>query len=231
MVLEADVGPPKKAVPTKACRLALRRLQVQRAALKGRPLQTSAELYGGRVVDATPLGEPTNGRAACRNRIRRVAVIVRAYDPREFATLYKLDQSCFPPGIAYSRMMLNYFLKQPAAECLVAADGSRIVGFILTEENPPLAHIITLDVAESHRRQRVGTTLLVESERNLALRGVRTILLETAIDNAAGIAFWQHHGYRIEATLKRYHLGRIDAYEMRKIFSTGAHRQPAPKET
>jgi len=163
--------------------------------------------------------------------MRGVAVAIRAYDPREFSALHKLDQACFPPGIAYSRMMLNYFLKQPAAECLIAADGAHIVGFILTEENPPLAHVITLDVAESHRRQRVGTTLLGESERNLVLRGVRTILLETAIDNTAGIAFWHQHGYRIEATLKRYYLGRLDAYEMRKILPDGPSGKPAPKES
>jgi len=42
-------------------------------------------------------------------------------------------------------------------------------------------------------------------------------LLETATDNEPGVAFWQRHGYRIEATLKRYYLGRMDAYEMRKI--------------
>jgi len=54
-------------------------------------------------------------------------------------------------------------------------------------------------------------------ESNLAARGVRSILLETAIDNEAAVAFWQRHGYRIEAVLKRYYLGRLDAYEMRKI--------------
>jgi len=54
------------------------------------------------------------------------------------------------------------------------------------------------------------------------LRGVRHILLETATDNDAGIAFWQRHGYRIEATLKRYYLGRLDAYEMRKILPATA---------
>jgi len=153
---------------------------------------------------------------------------VRAYDPKEFTALHKLDQACFPPGVAYSRMMLNYFLKQPGAECLVAADGAHIAGFILTEENPPLGHIITLDVAEKYRRQGLGTTLLSESERNLALRGVRTILLETAIDNAVGIAFWQRHGYRIEATLKRYYLGRLDAYEMRKILAIAAAKNGPP---
>jgi len=112
--------------------------------------------------------------------------------------------------------MLRYFLKLPSADGTVAEDGGKIVGFILTEENPPLAHVITLDVAESHRRQGVGTALLAESERNLALRGVRTILLETATENEAAVAFWQRHGYRIEATLKRYYLRKMDAYECGK---------------
>jgi ribosomal protein S18 acetylase RimI-like enzyme len=94
---------------------------------------------------------------------------------------------------------------------------THIAGFILTEENPPLAHVITLDVAEKLRRRGIGSLLLAESERNLGLRGVRHIPLETATDNDTAIAFWQRHGYRIEATLKRYYLGRIDAYEMRKL--------------
>jgi ribosomal-protein-alanine N-acetyltransferase len=160
-----------------------------------------------------------------------MAMVVRSYEPREFAALHKLDLACFPPGISYSKMMLRYFLQLPSAECLVAADDSRIAGFILTKENPPLGHIVTLDVAESHRRRGVGTILLAESERNLALRGVRTILLETAIDNAPAIAFWQRHGYRIEATLQRYYAGGLDAYEMRKFLATSASTRPAPKET
>ena len=162
--------------------------------------------------------------------MRGMPVALRSYDPKDFSTLHKLDQACFAPGIAYSKMMLNYFLKQPSAECLLATEDSRVAGFILTESHPPLAHIITLDVAETCRRRGVGSLLLGESERNMAFRGVRTILLETAIDNAGGIAFWQRHGYRIEATLKRYYLGRLDAYEMRKILGPGA-RNPAKKET
>jgi ribosomal-protein-alanine N-acetyltransferase len=160
-----------------------------------------------------------------------MAVTIRSHEPREFAALHKLDVACFPPGIAYSKMMLRYFLQLPAAECLVAVEDSRIAGFILTKENLPLGHIVTLDVAEEHRRQGVGSLLLTESERNLAFRGVRTILLETAIDNATAIAFWQRHGYRIEATLQRYYLGRLDAYEMRKKLSSGATGTPAQKET
>ena len=151
-------------------------------------------------------------------------VTLRSYDPHDFASLHRLDQNCFPAGISYSKTMLRYFLKLPSADCLVATEGSRILGFILTEENPPLAHIITLDVAETHRRRGAGSLLLAESEGNLALRGVRTILLETATENEVAIAFWRRHGYRIEAVLKRYYLGRQDAYEMRKILPAPALR-------
>jgi ribosomal-protein-alanine N-acetyltransferase len=153
--------------------------------------------------------------------------MLRSYEPRDFAALHRLDQSCFPAGISYSKTTLHYFLTISSADCVVAADAARIAGFILTEENPPLAHIITLDVAETHRRHGVGSALLVESEKNLALRGVRSILLETAIDNEGAVAFWKRHGYRIEAVLKRYYLGRLDAYEMRKIFQATGKSAPA----
>jgi len=157
-------------------------------------------------------------------------VTLRAHEPRDFSALWRLDQRCFPEGIAYSKTMLKYFLKLPSADGTVAEDSGKIVGFILTEENPPLAHVITLDVAESHRRQGVGSALLAESERNLSLRGVRTVLLETSTENEAAVAFWQKHGYRIEATLRRYYLRRIDAYEMRKILPGAAPAKPAKKE-
>jgi ribosomal-protein-alanine N-acetyltransferase len=160
-----------------------------------------------------------------------MTVSLRSFEPHDFAALHRLDQSCFPAGISYSKTTLHYFLTIASADCIVAVDGTRIAGFVLTEENPPLAHIITLDVAEGYRRQGVGSALLTESEKNLSLRGVRSILLETAIDNEAAVAFWKRHGYRIEAVLKRYYLRRLDAYEMRKKFSVTGTSAPAQKET
>ena len=145
-----------------------------------------------------------------------MAITIRQYEARDFGALYKLDQACFPPGISYSKFSLQYFLNLPAADCLVAEEGRKLAGFILAEANPPLAHIITLDVAEQHRRKGVGTALLTEIEKHLQYHGVHSVLLETAVDNQHGIAFWQHHGYRTEAVLKRYYLGRVDAFEMRK---------------
>ncbi len=158
-------------------------------------------------------------------------VQLRAYEPGDFAKLYALDQRCFAPGIAYSQRMLRYFLSMPQGSCTVAENNGDIAGFIITEEDPPRAHILTLDVAEPHRRSGIGNQLLTRGEQQLESRGVTEIFLETSIENAAGVAFWQRHGYRTVAILKRYYLGRVDAYEMRKILPGASTANPAQKET
>lgn len=147
-------------------------------------------------------------------------VKIRQYEARDFGALYKLDQACFPPGISYSKFSLQYFISLPGADCMVAEDGKATAGFILAETHPPLAHIITLDVAASYRRAGLGSQLLAEMEKHFWYKEVKSVLLETAVDNESGIAFWQHHGYRTEAVLKRYYLGRVDAFEMRKKLVT-----------
>jgi len=143
-------------------------------------------------------------------------VLLRAYQPDDFDALYKLDQSCFPRGIAYSKTTLRYFLSLASAECLLAVEDEDVAGFIFSEVDGPLAHIITLDVAESHRRSGVGSLLLNAAETNLSAQGVRTVFLETAVNNHAAVNFWSLHGYIKKGILKRYYLKRIDGYEMRK---------------
>ena len=103
----------------------------------------------------------------------------------------------------------------------MAVEEGDVAGFILKEMDGALAHIITLDVAEAHRRSGVGSMLLNAAEKNLSAQGVRTVLLETAVDNHAAVNFWSRHGYIKKGILKRHYLGRIDGYEMRKKLSVG----------
>jgi ribosomal protein S18 acetylase RimI-like enzyme len=147
-------------------------------------------------------------------------VLIRAYQPHDFDELYKLDQSCFPRGIAYSKSTLRYFLALSSAECLLAVEEDAVAGFILSELDGPFAHIITLDVAEAHRRSGVGSLLLKAAEKSLSTQRVRTVILETAVNNHAAVKFWSRHGYIVEGMLERYYLNRIDGYEMRKRLSS-----------
>jgi ribosomal-protein-alanine N-acetyltransferase len=145
---------------------------------------------------------------------------LRDYSPTDFDALYEMDQACYPRGIAYSRAMLRWYLRQHGSFCLVAEAGaepeSAILGFIIAQRNADTANIVTIDVAEGQRRGGIGTALLEEAERRLVLAGVRYIELQTATNNEAGIAFWQRHGYRSSGVTRGYYLGRIDAYEMFK---------------
>jgi len=153
-----------------------------------------------------------------------VKFALRTYDSSDFDALFTLDRACYPPGIAYSRSMLRWFLKQPGAICLVAENAAaQITAFILAEADPPAGHIITLDVAAESRRDGLGTKLTAGAESVMSERGVREVELETAVDNAAGIAFWTMHGYRTVGTIPRYYLDRVDALCMTKLLA-------APKE-
>lgn len=142
--------------------------------------------------------------------------IIRAYEPADFDALYQLDQQCFQRGIAYSKSMLRYFLQIAPQTCFIAEMTGAVAGFILGEVDRPCAHIITLDVSDKHRRSGIGSELLGTLEDAFEHQGAATVVLETAVNNAAAIALWQRHGYQITRRLKNYYLGRTDAHEMRK---------------
>jgi len=142
--------------------------------------------------------------------------ILRPYRPSDFETLYRIDQACFPKGIAYSRAELKSYLRCDGSCCLLAEVANKVAGFILTEQSGKLGHIVTLDVLEAYRRQRVGSSLLGAAEQKAASGGVRRMYLETATDNKAAIALWEKHGYRKSATIENYYGCGLDAFEMDK---------------
>ena len=148
------------------------------------------------------------------------AVRLRDYSAGDLKALYQIDQACYPPGIAYSKGTLRWFLRQPGAICLVGElagkrDGA-VVSFIIAEREGTRGHIVTLDVLQEFRQVGIGTLLLAAAERQLSSSGVQRIELETAVDNAPAIAFWKKHGYRTHGILKRYYLDRVDALWMQK---------------
>jgi [ribosomal protein S18]-alanine N-acetyltransferase len=145
------------------------------------------------------------------------AVTLRSYQPSDFGTLYRIDQACFPKGIAYGRAELKNLLKSEGAHCLIAEVSGKIAGFILTRQSAEQGHIITLDVLDAYRRKKIGSLLLETADREAALQGVQRIYLETATTNKAAIALWKKHGYREVAVVKNYYGRGLDAYAMRKL--------------
>jgi [ribosomal protein S18]-alanine N-acetyltransferase len=141
---------------------------------------------------------------------------LRPYRPADLETLYRIDQACFPKGIAYGHTEMRIYLHSPGAHCLLAEVVGEAAGFILTERSRRAAHIITLDVLEHYRRQKIGSLLLAAAEQESASHGVARMVLETATTNHAAIAFWHQHGYREFGVVKDYYGRGLDTFEMEK---------------
>jgi ribosomal-protein-alanine N-acetyltransferase len=148
-------------------------------------------------------------------------LLLRPYQRTDFEALVSIDQACFPKTIAYGRREMKTYLHSEGSHCIVAeipgpANPKMIAGFILTERVAELAHIITLDVLEAHRRQSVGSLLLQAAEREAASQGAACMYLETATTNKAAIALWKKHGYRESGTIENYYGRGQNAFEMLK---------------
>jgi ribosomal-protein-alanine N-acetyltransferase len=153
---------------------------------------------------------------------------LRSYRASDFETLYRIDQVCFPEGIAYGRFEMKVYLRAEGSYCLLAESGGNVAGFILTELAPDEGHIITLDVLEEYRRQRIGSLLLSAAEMEAASRGVKRMVLETATTNKPAIALWKKHGYRETEMIESYYGHGRNAFKMQKQMEPKARAKVNP---
>lgn len=141
---------------------------------------------------------------------------LRPYQPSDFEIVYRIDQACFPRGIAYGRPEMKLYLRSKGSLCLIAEVDGEVAGFIITEQSAEHAHIITLDVLEAYRRRNIGSRLLHAAEQAATEQGAPRMVLETATTNKPAIALWKKHGYRECAILENYYGRGQNAYEMQK---------------
>jgi ribosomal-protein-alanine N-acetyltransferase len=145
-----------------------------------------------------------------------VPFTIRDFHPTDFDTLWKIDQTCFPPGIAYSQAELKLYMRRRGSFTLVAAEAEKAGGFIVAEGNRGLGHIITIDVIAAARRSGVGSLLLNSAESRLKANQCRAVELETAVDNVSALSFYKRHGYSVIKTFPRYYSNGVDALVLQK---------------
>jgi ribosomal-protein-alanine N-acetyltransferase len=157
-----------------------------------------------------------------------VNIRLREYRREDFDTLWRLDQSCFPPGISYSRLELGSYLQQRKAITLVAEKhatktksfggaATTTLGFIIAHPQVDgSGHLITIDVAGTARRSGVGSLLLQAVEERLQQAKCTRVRLETMVTNRAAIQFYERHGYEPSETVPGYYSDGTDALMMEK---------------
>ena len=141
---------------------------------------------------------------------------LRDFRMGDFEAVYRLDQACFEPGIAYARSELRRFLSLSTAQAIVVEVGDRIVGFAVGYLSVHrLGHVVTLDVAQEHRGEGIGSALLTELLRRFAAAFVAEVKLEVDMENAAAVAFYERFGFGHKRRLPDYYGPNRPAWEMR----------------
>lgn len=142
--------------------------------------------------------------------------MVRDYKPEDFESLWRMDQECFPPGIAYSKQELRAFIRNRGSFTLVATnEREEVQGFIVAHCRGS-GHVITIDVGPDTRRSGVGSLLLRSAEDRMRAAGCVAVGLETAVDNATALAFYKRHGYGVIRTWPRFYSNGVDALVLKK---------------
>lgn len=147
-------------------------------------------------------------------------VRIRLVEREDLNALFALDQVCFRPGVAYSKLELRYFLFRSSSISLIAEDGKDIAGFaiveIRAEKNSRTGHIVTIDVDPARRRQGVGRVLMEALTERCSEAEATLLWLEVAVDNDAAIAFYGQLGFLKTGRIRGFYLGTLDALTMVK---------------
>jgi [ribosomal protein S18]-alanine N-acetyltransferase len=157
---------------------------------------------------------------------------LRDFQSNDLEVLWRIDQECFSPGIAYSKEELRAYIESAAAFAIVAEiaseelpqglnqgalSSSLIAGFIVAEANRKgVGHIITIDVLPEGRRSGIGFALLTAAEEHLRRAHCERARLEAAVGNVVALSFYKRHGYSMVKTIRGYYSDGGDAYVLAK---------------
>lgn len=129
--------------------------------------------------------------------------------------LYQIEEKCFEQE-AFSKRQIAYLLTDYNSISLVAKVNGVLAGFIIAqvevEENTEFGHIVTVNVAPSFRRKKVGTAMILEIEGLLRQKDILESRLEVREDNHAAIKLYQKLGYQTVGRLDRYYGSKHGLY-------------------
>jgi GNAT superfamily N-acetyltransferase len=91
------------------------------------------------------------------------------------------------------------------AVMLAAYEGSEILGAALIKLLGGCAYLEQLIIAKSQRGKGMGSSLMKEFENLAKKEGCHKLTIKTTDKMPGTIPFYKKHGYKIEATLKKYY--------------------------
>src|SRR3984885_3330575 len=127
-------------------------------------------------------------------------VQIIGYTAEHFGDVKSLWQEAFPDDPPWNAVEVAIPAKlavQPHL-FLVALDGAKVVGSIMSGYDGHRGWLYALAILNSHRRRGIGSALVRDAEERLRSIGCRKINLQVRVSNAAIVKFYERHGYMTE---------------------------------
>jgi len=149
-------------------------------------------------------------------------IVLRDYRATDLDAMFRLDQECFSTEFRFDRESIQMFAEEQGAVVRVAEKiGAEIVGFVIVHVERVAkewrGYVVTLDVAEEHRRHGIARKLMDQAEFRVATVGARLMELHVFTGNESAIRFYEGMGYeRIAIRRRFYGNAGLDAFVYRK---------------
>lgn len=151
---------------------------------------------------------------------------LRGYQPSDIDALYALDVVCFEEPFRFTRAAMRSFATSPRAQVAIAEQDGVVVGFCIAHvermRSQRVGYIVTLDVAPSHRRQRLAQRMMQAIEAACAAQRCGLLALHVHVANAAAIAFYRRCGFERVMRVADFYGAGLDASVWHKRIETPA---------
>jgi ribosomal-protein-alanine acetyltransferase len=133
----------------------------------------------------------------------------------DLEALVEIEQRCFESD-RLSRRSFRHFLASDTAECLVAEQDGRLLGYalVLFHGRTALARLYSMAVAPEHQGRGLGRALLQAAEAAALDGGAAVMRLEVNPSNAAAVALYRSAGYVDFGVYHAYYEDDSDALRM-----------------
>lgn len=164
--------------------------------------------------------EANNRKSKCQGFMEDIKL--RAMNIADYDRVRSLWESIRGFGIRSiddSREEIARFLQRNPSTSVVALDGEVIVGAILCGNDGRQGSFYHVCVAKSHRRQGIGTKMVVYCMNALKAMQINKIALIAFTSNDAGNAFWRQIGWTCRSDCNYYEFALNEANITRFIES------------
>ena len=139
--------------------------------------------------------------------------LARSSDAREIA---EMSRDLIEQGLTWSwtPARVQHFISGPESSVVVARREQRIAAFAIMHFGNDVAHLNLLAVSPEHRRQGLGSQLMVWLTKTALEAGVFRINLELRMQNEAARHFYSRLGFDQLGVIQGYYQGREAALRM-----------------